>query len=106
MRQVRQSVFETNSSSVHSLTMCSSQQMQDWKDGKIFYHKYHREEWVKSTPELLAMDPEERNDDSLYTYEEYWQNIEDSWEFEGFEDSFTTPNGETVYAFGYYGECR
>lgn len=106
MKQVRQSVFETNSSSVHSLTMCSGQQMQDWKDGKLFYKEYGREDWIPATLELLAMDPEDRVDDGIYTYDEFWDKVDDSWEYEGFEDSYTTPNGEKVFAFGYYGENR
>ena len=106
MKQIRQSAFETNSSSVHSLTMCSGQQMQDWKDGKLFYHKYGREDWFPVTPELLAMDLEERMEgEELYTYDEFWESLDNGWA-EGFERSYTTPNGETVYAFGYYGENR
>lgn len=105
MKQVRQSVFETNSSSVHSLTMCSGQQMQDWKDGKTFYHKYGRKDWEVATPRLLDMDPEDRMEgEELYAYDEFWDNLYEG--YEGFEDSYTTPNGETVYAFGYYGENR
>ena len=69
MIQIRRSIFETNSSSVHSLTMCSGQQMQDWKDGKLFYKKYGREDWIPATPELLAMDPEYRMEgEEVYTY--------------------------------------
>ena len=105
MKQVRQSVFETNSSSVHSLTMCSAQQMQDWRDGKLFYKKYGREDWVPATPKLLAMDPEDRMEcEEVYTYDEFWDNLDEG--YEGFEDSYTTPNGEKVFAFGYYGENR
>ena len=31
---VRKGVFETNSSSTHSLTMCSEDEFDQWKDGK------------------------------------------------------------------------
>lgn len=33
--QIRQGVFETNSSSTHSITMCSGQEWKDWMDDKI-----------------------------------------------------------------------
>lgn len=34
---IRHSVFETNSSSVHSLSICSSEEYSKWKDGEIVY---------------------------------------------------------------------
>lgn len=40
MRQIRRGVFETNSSSTHSLTICTEDQFNDWKAGKIFYDDY------------------------------------------------------------------
>lgn len=107
MKQVRHSVFETNSSSVHSLAMCSAQQMQDWKDGKLFYREHGQKKWEVATPRLLDMDPKDRMyDEDIYTYDEFWQKVDDSWEYEGFEESYTTPSGEKIYAFGYYGENR
>lgn len=36
-RQIRRGVFETNSSSVHSLTMCSSEEYYKWEDEKVLY---------------------------------------------------------------------
>ena len=107
MIQIRAGVFETNSSSVHSLTMCTEKEMQDWVDGKAFFNMYGKEPWVPVTPKLLAMDPEERmGGEELYGYQEYWDKVTDSWFYEGFEKSYTTPSGEKVYAFGYYGEDR
>ena len=35
MIQVRQGVFETNSSSTHSITMCTKNEFNEWVDGKI-----------------------------------------------------------------------
>ena len=37
MRQVRRGLFETNSSSTHSLTVCSKDEYQRWKDGKLLF---------------------------------------------------------------------
>lgn len=36
-RQIRHGVFETNSSSTHSLTMCSEEEFEDWKRGKVLF---------------------------------------------------------------------
>ncbi len=38
MITVRRGVFETNSSSTHSITICSKKQFDDWKAGKCFYN--------------------------------------------------------------------
>ena len=41
MRQIRRNVFETNSSSTHSITMCSKAQFEDWKAGKVLFDRWH-----------------------------------------------------------------
>ena len=38
MVTVRRGVFETNSSSTHSITICSKKQFDDWKAGKCFFN--------------------------------------------------------------------
>lgn len=35
-KQIRRYVFETNSSSVHSLTMCSGEEFKKWKNGEVY----------------------------------------------------------------------
>lgn len=40
MIQIRNSVFETNSSSTHSLNICTKQTWLDWKEGKLLYCPY------------------------------------------------------------------
>lgn len=37
MINIRTNVFETNSSSVHSLTLCSEDDFTKWQDGKLLY---------------------------------------------------------------------
>ena len=41
MRQVRRGLFETNSSSTHSLTVCSKDEYQRWKDGKLLFDRWN-----------------------------------------------------------------
>ena len=36
-RQIRRNIFETNSSSTHSLTMCSEEEFEQWKNGKVLF---------------------------------------------------------------------
>lgn len=35
-RQIRMGVWETNSSLCHSLTMCTKEQFEKWKNGEIW----------------------------------------------------------------------
>lgn len=37
MRTLRTGVFETNSSSTHSITMCTQDEYDRWKDGELYY---------------------------------------------------------------------
>lgn len=37
MKQVRRGTFETNSSSVHSMTMCSEDKFKKWEEGELYY---------------------------------------------------------------------
>lgn len=40
MYSIRRNVFETNSSSTHSLIICSDKMYNDWLDGKVVYNSY------------------------------------------------------------------
>lgn len=86
--QIRKGVFETNSSSVHSLTMCMDDEYQKWKDGLIVYDKWEEQ-----------FRPLDQKDDDCYSFDEYWESIDN----ETFHETFKTPNGEKIHAFGYYG---
>lgn len=112
--QIRQGVFETNSSSVHSLTMCSSEEYKKWKDGKVLFWRWKdkfgvREDIIEELKcnswlsDVNWNDEDEVNeafsDEEICTYEEFFEN---EW-FETFEQRHTTPSGDEVVAFGYYG---
>ena len=43
MEQIRRNVFETNSSSTHSITICSKDEFQKWKNGELFYYECNNE---------------------------------------------------------------
>ena len=47
MYSIRRNVFETNSSSTHSLIICSDKMYNDWMDGKVVYNSY-AEEFVEA----------------------------------------------------------
>lgn len=128
-KQIRRNVFETNSSSVHSLTMCLQSDYDKWKNGEVllfrgsgwcypdnhhpinnhFYTKDEAIEFERSTEyppnEDMDWDSEEGKEylrkNEWFTYEDY-----NPWEYEEFYESYKTLSGENVVAFGYYGENR
>lgn len=133
MISIRRNIFETNSSSTHSLTMCSESEYDKWKNGELLYHIYHEkfktkeqilEDAKNSREEYLE---KQKNGETLYCYQEeyaraetnedllkieldnkYWKTFDSFWdyvecEYETFEREYTASNGEKIIAFGYYG---
>lgn len=94
-KQIRRGVFETNSSSVHSLTMCSKTDFDRWVDGELLYDIWD-ECLVEATKERL-----DNEDGNYLTYKQF--NDYTYLEYEKFEKSYTTENGECIKVFGYYG---
>lgn len=54
--QVRQGVFETNSSSTHTLTICSKDDFDKWKHGEVFWLD---NDWGKLQTNKSFVTPEE-----------------------------------------------
>lgn len=98
MKQIRRNVFETNSSSTHSITMCMESEFDRWVAGELVWDKWD-DELIPITPEI--QDKMNRRYSRYLTYDQFndWEYLE----FETFETSFTTPGGERVVSFGYYG---
>lgn len=127
MRQIRRGVFETNSSSVHSLTMCMADDFDKWRSGDMLWDRWgdkfvtnadadklladYRNDFLSENPDYIRDDEEWEDkfnrylrynyDKQFYTYDEF--NDYDYIEFETFVGHFTTPNGERIVSFGYYG---
>jgi hypothetical protein len=121
MIQVRKNVFETNSSSTHSLVMAVKSEFDKWEAGEYYYcHSWYK--WdEENAPEefknkfkkggffpVTLVDAyyeakgEDRDSYDFQTYEEFCDD-----EYLEFEDySYTTPSGEVIVAcakFGYDG---
>lgn len=77
MKQIRRNVFETNSSSTHSITMCSQSQFDDWKAGKVLFD-YWKEVFVKAQ-EMTDADRENAKNEYKESYEgrSYYKKWED-----------------------------
>lgn len=127
-RQIRRSVWETNSSSVHSLVMTSREEYDKWEDDKVIYIGNGREYEEGKAPvygkcytidEAIDMYnayskygkeyPIDKNSEEEEFLEElrYKNFVSSKWyndcEYETFYEEYTTPGGEKVVAFGYYG---
>lgn len=125
MLQMRKNVFETNSSSTHSITMCTQDEYDAWANGKLllndgwwgkdntsefkdkkFVTREEAEDIIKHnkyyepTDELSNLSDEELAENyELYSFYRYFENEYLEW----FDEKYTTPSGETVVAFGLYG---
>ena len=118
--QIRRGVFETNSSSIHSLTMCSAEEFEKWRDGEILFWRDQdkfgtREEIIAELKTMTWYDGDLRypnvdwndedavddvfSDEDINTYDKFFY---ENW-FETFRHNHTTPSGDEVVAFGYYG---
>lgn len=126
MLQIRRNVFETNSSSTHSITMCSKDDYDRWDSGEVYlnegwWHKDNESEYkdkkfvtrdeaidiIKCSGGDIEYDNEYYESFDKYIAEEYEIYTSDEY-FENeylelFKDSYTTDSGETVVAFGLYG---
>lgn len=123
--QVRRNVFETNSSSVHSITMCSKDDFKKWKNlGYYFYYPCGKpyvigtreqmikllksKTWSNGTPVYSDIDWDNEKsvndlfaEEDILTSDEYFDKYNEY--FETFVEYYTTPKGEEVVAFGYCG---
>ena len=118
-RQVRRGVFETNSSSTHSLTMMMKNDYDRWHTEQLYLYEggygwdfdkpdknqlYTKDEAVKFTKMNKYYKDEDEIDDEILRDAGFisWDD-EGSEYLEGFYQEFTTPSGETIVAFGEYG---
>lgn len=127
--QIRAGVFETNSSSVHTITICSKDTYDKWSRGEVFYCDCTGEwvtkeelpekikEWEKDRPGMKYPEPgtperQEYLDDPYYDYDLFY--TQDEWygyctrDLEPYDTDQTITDPETgkeidVVAFGYHG---
>lgn len=146
MLQVRKGVFETNSSSIHTLTIATEDEFNDFIDGKLFYNedncklltREEVEEIIRKAfnddLELFVIakdilkDRKYLDDDSTdwtklsnENLVQWWLEVAEAcwldsvitnydtygWHgycmYEHYDESFTTPSGDKMVAFGYFG---
>lgn len=96
MKSVRSNVFETNSSSSHSLTICTRKEFDDFVAGKKYLGIYD--------DTLYDELPKEDED---YWKDDYAHSLSEALDMnnylEYYEEEFTSPSGDEMVAFGWYG---
>ena len=121
MFTIRKGTFETNSSSTHSMVICSQDEYDKWDKGELLASRWKDgfktkdeliKELVKEYPEyfdengnFISNDEYETLEDFFYAYnDDCWYNLED-WvgDLESAEDSYTTSNGDVVRVVCRYG---
>lgn len=119
-RQIRRGVFETNSSSVHSITMCSDSEFDRWENGELLFWQ-NQDKFATRNEIIEEMKTEKRYDGTMRYADTDWDNDEevneifsdegvktcekffdDNW-YETYCEEYQTKGGEKIIAFGYYG---
>lgn len=118
--KMRQGVFETNSSSTHSITMCNESDYDKWVNGELYLARWGykdknfitKEEYELELQEFInkygdeydSQDREELENEFIGDYGflsfEDWC---DNFDYETEKSEFTTPSGDKVIALCYYG---
>ncbi len=88
--QIRQGVFETNSSSTHSMTITTKEEWLKFKNGELYFN-----EWEDELTEN-ELDSDKENNQSFNEWEgdEY---------LETYVTEHTTKSGDEIVIFGKYG---
>lgn len=131
MISVRQSVFETNSSSTHSVTVCNESDYERWKRGETLYASYENrfvehlplspEEQQKAQQDYKAksnmfwkpwdvLTKEEQNKwyqhwSAVYKYHGNYETFDEyhQHDLHYFSESFISQSGDKIVVFGRYG---
>ncbi len=90
--QIRHGVFETNSSSTHSLIICTEEDFEAFRRGEKILH------WDDTLVDAAKYKEDHgRYPDEYRTFDQ----MGDYFEF--YTEHFTTPSGDKMVAFGEYG---
>lgn len=133
MRQVRRGVFETNSSSTHTLTICSKEEYEGWQRGELIYDSYKNKLVDKDSVNVFSETDiikyyninkkqfwkdwdqlsEEEKGEFRAIYHKYFDRSDTYWDCKNydiycedyykFEETYTTNNNDEIVVFGYYG---
>ena len=99
MIQIRRNLFETNSSSTHSITMCTKSDYEKWEKGELVYDM-DKKKLIPASEVKEVEDGEGDEDKTLFkSPEEFYNWIENNLYYGTYKSEFND-----VVAFGYYGQ--
>jgi hypothetical protein len=113
---IRKGVFETNSSSTHSITICTKDQYKSFVNNELYidiyreklitqeelegmFEKYNKEYEEKYGKTLYHNLQDFKDSEGIKTYEEW---CSDDY-LEKYHEEYITPRGEEIVVFGKYG---
>lgn len=97
---IRRGVFETNSSSVHSISICMKSDFERWKAGEIILYGTRYSQRLDTLEAVKKAEGMYFDEDNVYTYDKFMNN---EW-LEPYVEEYKLPTSdETVVAFGWYG---
>ena len=113
-KQIRTGVFETNSSSCHTLSIMPKKDYERWKSEGLYLSEgkiYTKEEVInelRKRDEKYGYEPEDYSDEDtfddarMYKYQTYdeWRDVE---YLEIYVKDYTTESGDKIVVFGKYG---
>ena len=116
-KQIRVGVFETNSSMTHALTICTQEEYDKWQNGETLLNRYAYDDdnqFITNDDNLIEKLKKQYDNESCKwydTFEEFlhsegidsYDTYDEDCYFEHYEKTFTTPSGDKMVAFGYYG---
>lgn len=104
IRQIRMGVFETNSSSTHSLVVCTREEFNKWKSGELLYDgdfvtpEQVLAEVQKDSPNITKFeDIDDLRDYDVYTFNSWGKDYEEEI------NTYTTKGGEELVIRSYFG---
>lgn len=118
--KMRKGVFETNSSSTHSITMCDESDYEKWVNGELYLarwgykdknfitkkeYEFELQEFINEysdkydTQDKEDLENEFISDYGFLSFEDWCDNFD----YETEKTEFTTPSGDKVIALCYYG---
>ena len=114
-KQIRLGVFETNSSSCHTVSIMSKKDYEKWTSEGLYHCNgklYTKEEVIKNLQEFdkkRGYEPKDYSDDDEFydTRRDFDYETYDEWVDEEYLDiyhrDYTTENGDKIVIFGKYG---
>ena len=94
MKQIRFGTFETNSSSTHSLIICTDNEYKAWRRGDAILDR--------DVDRIVPMPSDEEIEDDNWRYIKY-NEYDYRIDMDGFDETYTTPHGDVIHVFGWYG---